>query len=77
MAYGQLTHEGLRTGRTGILAAFGATAHRVQETVAAWRHRQRARANLGQLMHSPHLMEDIGLTPGQARREINKFFWQD
>jgi len=44
--------------------------------VAEWRRRYRFRADLKRLLRAgPHLTEDIGLAPGDARRESEKPFW--
>ncbi|MEM7671266.1 MAG: DUF1127 domain-containing protein [Pseudomonadota bacterium] len=38
-----------------------------------WRHRIRSRHDLARL--EPHQLRDIGVTPGDARREASKPFW--
>lgn len=39
-----------------------------------WDHRRRTRRALAELDH--HLLEDIGITYAQARKETKRFFWQ-
>ena len=50
-------------------AAFASLRHRL----ALWFGRARQRRDLAEL--DAHLLEDIGVTPGEARREAAKPFW--
>jgi uncharacterized protein YjiS (DUF1127 family) len=50
-------------------AAFAYLRH----TLALWFARARQRRDLAEL--DPHLLKDIGVTPGQAAREAAKPFW--
>ncbi|MDH4246842.1 MAG: DUF1127 domain-containing protein [Deltaproteobacteria bacterium] len=47
---------------------------RIPVTLKKWRERSSQRADLHRL--DRHLLRDIGLTPGQARMESAKWFWQ-
>jgi uncharacterized protein YjiS (DUF1127 family) len=38
--------------------------------------RRRQRLTLAELCGQPHLLDDLGLTPQQARREAAKPFWR-
>jgi uncharacterized protein YjiS (DUF1127 family) len=51
-------------GIAALLAIFG-----------TWHERRRFRAELEEL--DEHLLDDIGLTPSQARSEAAKPFWRD
>ena len=54
-------------------------AHRAERRGpwAAWRARRRFRTDLARLLRvAPHMIEDIGLTLAQARREAAKPFWR-
>jgi uncharacterized protein YjiS (DUF1127 family) len=43
----------------------------------AWQRRYRYRRELARLIGSgPHLIEDVGLSPEQAERELAKPFWR-
>ncbi|MEL7299797.1 MAG: DUF1127 domain-containing protein [Pseudomonadota bacterium] len=42
--------------------------------VTKWAMRARTRAQLSDL--PPHILEDIGVTEAEARREADKRFWQ-
>jgi len=44
------------------------------QTVHTWRIRARTRRALGQL--SPRLLQDVGISPGDARREASRPFWR-
>jgi len=50
-------------------AAFAYLRH----TLARWFARSRQRRDLAEL--DAHLLKDIGVTPGQAKREASKPFW--
>jgi uncharacterized protein YjiS (DUF1127 family) len=41
-----------------------------------WAERRRQRRALADLAAFPHLLDDLGLTPGQVIREARKPFWQ-
>jgi uncharacterized protein YjiS (DUF1127 family) len=41
-----------------------------------WAARRRQRLTLAELCQQPHLLDDLGLTPAQARREARKPFWR-
>jgi len=42
-----------------------------------WQERHRLRRDLRRLLRAaPHMVDDIGVTPGEARREAAKPFWQ-
>jgi len=48
-----------------------------RRTWDTWRTRRRYRKSLLRLLRAgTYLIEDIGLTPEEARREIEKPFWQ-
>ena len=51
-----------------------AIAAKVTGTVRLWVRRSHDRRMLGMMNH--HLLDDIGLTPGDVARESSKFFWQ-
>jgi uncharacterized protein YjiS (DUF1127 family) len=44
--------------------------------IALWAARRRQRLTLAELCQQPHLLDDLGLTPAQARREARKPFWR-
>jgi uncharacterized protein YjiS (DUF1127 family) len=47
-------------------------------TLREWRRRLRYRRDLRRLSRSgPHLIDDIGLTLEEARREMSKPFWEE
>jgi len=49
----------------------------LKENTARWRERRRYRADLERLLRAgDYLVKDIGLTPEDAHREINKPFWK-
>jgi uncharacterized protein YjiS (DUF1127 family) len=48
-------------------------AVRLAVLFAKWVERKRTRAALSQL--TPHQLQDVGLTPAQARQEAFKPFW--
>jgi uncharacterized protein YjiS (DUF1127 family) len=50
------------------------TLRDVLSLLALWRGRQRQRRQLARL--DRHQLDDIGLTPFEANREIRKPFWQ-
>jgi uncharacterized protein YjiS (DUF1127 family) len=43
---------------------------------ALWALRRRQRLTLAGLCDQPHLLDDLGLTPAQVRREASKPFWR-
>ncbi|MHA6262024.1 DUF1127 domain-containing protein [Arenibacterium sp. CAU 1754] len=49
-------------------------AVRIAGVVATWDQLSRTRRDLAQL--SDHMLDDIGLTYAQARRESKRWFWQ-
>ena len=50
----------------------------IPETVGGWLRRKRYRTELRRLLRTaPHMIADIGLTPGDARFEIDKPFWHE
>lgn len=54
-------------------------AHRaeLQGLWTAWRARRRFRTEISRLLRvAPHMIEDIGLTSTQARREAAKPMWR-
>jgi len=46
----------------------------VRSTLQQWARRRRGRAELARL--DDRMLRDIGVTPGDAWREINKPFWR-
>lgn len=46
----------------------------LRERLAEWLERSRTRRSLSRL--DDHLLKDIGLTPGDVRRETSKPFWR-
>lgn len=48
--------------------------HGALATLKIWRDRARQRRRLALL--PPHQLADIGVTPAEAWREVNKPFWQ-
>jgi uncharacterized protein YjiS (DUF1127 family) len=53
----------------------GVVAHAVA-TVWLWLVRRRTRGRLARVVDDPHVLNDIGLTPDEARRESAKRFWE-
>lgn len=49
-------------------------ARRVKATLGLWIMRKRTRQQLNDLGH--HMLEDIGVTQAQARKEAERPFWQ-
>jgi uncharacterized protein YjiS (DUF1127 family) len=53
--------------------------HRVAlaDTIALWKQRRRYRVDLRRLLRvGPYMLRDIGLTPEEAYREVEKPFWK-
>lgn len=44
------------------------------QTVATWRERHKTRRELAYM--DDHMLQDIGLEPGAARKESRRPFWQ-
>ena len=63
-------HGWLNDGRKLMLREL----KRAMVIVKAWRHRRCVRRDLQRL--DERLLRDIGLTPAQARREIEKPLWR-
>ena len=51
-----------------------AGAGKVANVVRTWSRRSADRRMLA--IMSPHMMQDIGLTPYDVEKEVAKFFWQ-
>ncbi len=50
---------------------------KIASLAGAWRCRRQYRADLRRLLAAaPHMIDDIGLTPAQARWESAKPFWR-
>ena len=47
---------------------------RIAGALRVWTQRRRTRKTLSEL--DPHLLNDIGITPADARNEANRPFWQ-
>ncbi|MCG7518344.1 DUF1127 domain-containing protein [Ruegeria sp. Ofav3-42] len=56
------------------LPMIAALAVRFAATVTKWERQRRSRINLSQL--DDRMLKDVGLTRGQADREIKRYFWQ-
>lgn len=54
--------------------AAGGEARRLAALIALWRERHSTRQHLARM--SPHMLRDIGVTPGDAADEIAKPFWR-
>jgi uncharacterized protein YjiS (DUF1127 family) len=47
------------------------------DTVEQWKQHRRYRADLRRLLRvGPYMVRDIGLTPEEANRELQKPFWK-
>ncbi|WP_425050673.1 DUF1127 domain-containing protein [Psychromarinibacter sp. S121] len=57
------------------LPPFSAAALRFVVMLVKWDERRRTRRSLGTL--DPHLLDDIGVTRGEARTEAERPFWKD
>ena len=57
------------------LPPISAVALRFVVVLTKWDERRRTRRSLGAL--DPHLLQDIGLTKGEARLEAERPFWKD
>jgi uncharacterized protein YjiS (DUF1127 family) len=71
MTYGTHT-SGSRA--TSLLARFADMVVRVTEWTVIWRERTNQRAALGEL--NDRLLKDIGISRGEAEREMRKGFWR-
>ena len=63
----------------GLICALLARARRSNAVVGGWVDRSRQRSALRELAERSdrdHLLDDIGVTPEQARRAGAKWFWQ-
>jgi uncharacterized protein YjiS (DUF1127 family) len=68
-------HKSLVWPEPGQLGA--CTRQRHQGLLATWRERSRVRRALAEILSTnPHLIDDMGMTEGEARAEITKRFWQ-
>ena len=47
---------------------------KMNATLKMWNERSQSRNRLADL--SPRLIEDIGLTPADVEKEVEKYFWQ-
>ncbi len=59
------------------LGLFGSVAQapsQVFGTLLVWQMRARQRARLAEM--EPHRLEDMGITPAEAKREARKPFWR-
>ncbi|WP_146345363.1 DUF1127 domain-containing protein [Falsiphaeobacter marinintestinus] len=56
------------------LPLIAAVAIRFASVVTEWEHNRRTRHVLKHLDN--HMLEDVGLTPAEARREAARPFWQ-
>ncbi|UUM30087.1 DUF1127 domain-containing protein [Vibrio japonicus] len=68
----------METSELGYKAKFADTLgwdKKILTKVSRWWRNYRTRKALSHL--SDHLMEDIGLTPAQARQESVRHFWDD
>jgi uncharacterized protein YjiS (DUF1127 family) len=64
--------------RRGGVSQSGSWSARVAPSglIALWAARRRQRLTLAELCQQPHLLDDLGLTPAQARGEARKPFWR-
>jgi uncharacterized protein YjiS (DUF1127 family) len=65
---------GRHAEQASIRSVLTAIARRTFRTLATWRARSRQRSDLRYL--DDRLLEDIGITRAQARKEAGKFFWR-
>lgn len=72
-----------RMMQTGSSPVLGANRHqqpvlpalrRIVVAMGHWTLRRRTRTQLNRL--SPYMLEDIGITPAQARKEAERPFWK-
>lgn len=57
------------------LTPFSAAALKLVVAIVRWEHLRRSRNHLKYL--DDHLLDDIGVTRGQASREADRPFWQE
>ena len=72
MTYGTHTSG---TRATSMLARLADVVVRVTEWTIVWRERNQQRAALGEL--NDRLLKDIGISRGEAEREMRKRFWSE
>ena len=68
------TMRASRAGGEGLYESIVEAFRSTRETVTLWHARARQRRALADL--PPHLLKDIGVTPGQALLESRKPFWR-
>jgi len=61
-------------GDLGLIGGVAQAPSRVFATLLVWQVRARQRARLAEM--ESHRLDDMGLTPEQARREAAKPFWR-
>lgn len=77
---GALMSRVMQTGSSSVLGADRrqqqtvSVARRIAGALGLWTMRRRTRKQLSELSH--HMLEDIGVTHAQARREAERPFWQ-
>lgn len=74
MAHTQTAHTLARLGSSSRLPLGAALAVRIAGVLMLWDQRRRTRQALSAL--DDHLLQDVGLTPREARREAGRYFWQ-
>lgn len=67
-------YHGLRPGDARAVLSLGNALGRVLTTLRLWWERHTQREHLRLL--DDHLLNDIGMTPGDALRESQKAFWE-
>jgi len=58
----------------GVLGSVSRAPSQVFGTLLVWQMRARQRARLAEM--ESHRLEDMGITPSEARREARKPFWR-
>jgi uncharacterized protein YjiS (DUF1127 family) len=77
VAISQDTTQGLRRFSLAPDLAPARRFARWRRNLADWRRRRAYRRDLKRLLHvGEHMIRDIGLTPDDARRQIDKPFWR-
>jgi uncharacterized protein YjiS (DUF1127 family) len=74
MALHRLSSATLGAAVHSVVVAVERALWALDAVLGAWRHRHATRRELRDL--PPHMLRDIGLTPGEALREADKPFWR-